>query len=77
LAVLAQGLKIGWTAFFTAAALVTSATVFMQVDVLLTASGSTDGLVFIFLPILLSVAVGLLSASELVIRTGLNKLRGD
>jgi hypothetical protein len=75
LAVLDQGLKIGWPAFLTAVVLVTTATVFMQVDVLLNASGSTDGVAFVFVPIFLSVAVGLVAASELAIRAGVDKLR--
>jgi hypothetical protein len=75
LAVLAQGLKMGWPAFLTAVVLLTGATVFMQVDVLFNASGSTDGVAFIFVPIFLSVAVGLVAASELAIRAGVGKLR--
>jgi hypothetical protein len=58
LAVLAQGLKMGWPSFLIAAGLATGATVFMQVDLLLyPGGGAADGLAFIFLPIWLAIAV--------------------
>jgi hypothetical protein len=75
LAVLGEGLKMRSPTFLVAALLVTGATVAVQVGVLLYASGSTDALAFVFLPLWLSVVVGLLAVFERAITTGVRRFR--
>ena len=75
LAALAEGLKVSRASFLLASGLVTGATLFLQIDVLLYASGSTDALAFLFLPIWLSIAVGVVVGAEQAMRAGTRKLR--